>query len=56
MSVNKATLIGNLGADPEIRHLPSGGKVANLRIATSENRIGTKSGKTTRIQDVGTVL
>ena len=36
-SVNKVILVGNLGADPEIRHLPSGGKVANLRIATSES-------------------
>jgi len=36
-SLNKVMLIGNLGADPEIRSLPSGGKVANLRIATSEN-------------------
>ena len=35
-SVNKATLIGNLGADPEIRTLNSGDRVANLRIATSE--------------------
>lgn len=35
-SVNKATLLGNLGADPEIRSLPNGGKVANLRVATSE--------------------
>lgn len=30
-------LIGNLGADPDIRRLPSGGSVANLRIATSES-------------------
>ena len=35
-SVNKVILIGNLGQDPEIRSFPSGGKVANLRIATSE--------------------
>jgi single-strand DNA-binding protein len=35
-SVNKVILIGNLGADPEVRSFPSGGKVANLRIATSE--------------------
>lgn len=33
---NRATLIGNLGADPEIKALPSGGKVANFRVATSE--------------------
>ncbi|KGJ09794.1 single-stranded DNA-binding protein [Paracoccus versutus] len=35
-SVNKVILVGNLGQDPEIRSFPSGGKVANLRIATSE--------------------
>jgi single-strand DNA-binding protein len=35
-SINKAILIGNLGADPEIRTLNSGDRVANLRIATSE--------------------
>src|SRR5215471_5472230 len=35
-SVNKVTLIGNLGADPEIRSLNSGDRVANLRVATSE--------------------
>ncbi|MFC3078386.1 single-stranded DNA-binding protein [Phenylobacterium terrae] len=36
-SVNKVILIGNLGADPEIRSLPSGERVANLRVATSES-------------------
>src|SRR5690606_29421160 len=36
-SVNKVILVGNLGADPEIRSLNSGDKVANLRIATSES-------------------
>jgi single-strand DNA-binding protein len=35
-SVNKVILVGNLGADPEIRSFPNGGRVANLRIATSE--------------------
>jgi single-strand DNA-binding protein len=35
-SVNKVILIGNLGKDPEIRTLNSGDRVANLRIATSE--------------------
>lgn len=35
-SVNKVILIGNLGADPEVRTFPSGGKVCNLRVATSE--------------------
>ncbi|MCB1336634.1 MAG: single-stranded DNA-binding protein [Maritimibacter sp.] len=36
-SVNKVILIGNLGADPEVRTFQNGGKVVNLRIATSEN-------------------
>ena len=35
-SVNKVILIGNLGRDPEIRSFQNGGKVCNLRIATSE--------------------
>ena len=35
-SVNKVILVGNLGADPETRYLPSGEAVANLRIATTE--------------------
>ena len=35
--VNKVILVGNLGADPEVRHLESGSKVANISVATSEN-------------------
>ena len=35
-SVNKVILVGNLGQDPEIRTFQNGGKIANLRIATSE--------------------
>lgn len=35
-SVNKVILIGNLGRDPEVRNFQNGGKVCNLRIATSE--------------------
>ena len=35
-SVNKVILIGNLGQDPEVRSFQNGGKIANLRIATSE--------------------
>lgn len=35
--INKVILVGNLGADPEIRYLPSGGAVANITIATSES-------------------
>ncbi|GAA6207344.1 single-stranded DNA-binding protein [Cognatishimia sp. WU-CL00825] len=36
-SLNKVMLIGNLGRDPEVRSFQNGGKVCNLRIATSEN-------------------
>jgi single-strand DNA-binding protein len=35
-TVNKATILGNLGSDPEIRDLPDGGRVANLSVATSD--------------------
>jgi len=35
--VNKVILLGRLGSDPEVRTLPSGGKVVNFSIATSEN-------------------
>ena len=35
-SVNKVILVGNLGRDPEVRSFPNGGKVVNLRVATSE--------------------
>ena len=37
MSVNKVILVGNLGADPEIRRLNSGDPIANLSLATSES-------------------
>lgn len=36
-SLNKVQLIGNLGADPEIKSFQNGGKIANLRVATSES-------------------
>ncbi|HPN71697.1 MAG TPA: single-stranded DNA-binding protein, partial [Saprospiraceae bacterium] len=35
--INKVTLIGNLGRDPEVRHLENGSSVARLAIATNEN-------------------
>jgi single-strand DNA-binding protein len=44
-SVNKVTLIGNLGKDPEIRSLNDGSKVVNLRIATSESWKDRTSGE-----------
>jgi single-strand DNA-binding protein len=43
-SLNKVMLIGNLGKDPEVRTTPSGAKVANFNIATSE-RYTDKSGQ-----------
>ena len=36
-SVNKVILIGNLGADPGVRHTQDGRPIVNLRVATSEN-------------------
>ncbi len=39
--LNKVQIIGNLGADPEMRALPSGGGVTNFRVAVSRNRRGT---------------
>lgn len=36
-SVNKVIIVGNLGADPEIKSFQNGGKIANLRVATSES-------------------
>lgn len=44
-SVNKVILVGNLGADPEIRSLNSGDRVANLRVATSETWRDRSSGE-----------
>lgn len=44
-SVNKVILIGNLGADPEVKSFQNGGKVCNLRIATSESWKDKNSGE-----------
>ena len=44
-SVNKVIIVGNLGRDPEVRSFPNGGKVVNLRIATSENWRDKASGE-----------
>ena len=44
-SVNKVILIGNLGQDPEVRSFQNGGKVVNLRIATSEQWKDRNSGE-----------
>jgi single-strand DNA-binding protein len=44
-SVNKVILVGNLGRDPEVRTFQNGGKVCNLRIATSETWRDRQSGE-----------
>jgi single-strand DNA-binding protein len=44
--VNKVILIGNLGADPETRFMPSGGAVTNITVATSESWKDKSSGQT----------
>ena len=44
-SVNKVILVGNLGNDPDVRNLPSGGKVVNLSVATSERWRDRNSGE-----------
>lgn len=44
-SVNKVILVGNLGADPETKSFANGGKVCNLRIATSETWKDKNSGE-----------
>lgn len=44
-SVNKVILVGNLGADPEIRYLPSGDAIANIRLATTDRYKDKTSGE-----------
>lgn len=49
MAINSATVIGNLGGDPDVRSLPSGQSVANLSLATTErftDRSGAKQQRT----------
>lgn len=43
--VNKVIIVGNLGQDPDIRYMPSGGAVANLTVATTENWKDKASGQ-----------
>jgi single-strand DNA-binding protein len=54
-SVNKVILIGNLGADPEVRSFQNGGKVANLRLATTETWKDRNSGEKQERTDWHTV-
>jgi single-strand DNA-binding protein len=44
-SVNKVIIVGNLGADPETRYLPSGEAVTNIRVATTETWKDKQSGE-----------
>ena len=44
-SVNKVIIVGNLGKDPEIRSMPSGDRIANLSVATSETWRDKQSGE-----------
>ena len=50
-SVNKVILIGNLGKDPEVRHLENGATVANFPIATSESYNDRTTGERKEITD-----
>ncbi len=44
--INKVILIGNLGAEPEVRYMPSGQAVANVRLATNESWRDRETGET----------
>ena len=50
-SVNRVTLIGNLGADPETRYMPNGDAVANIRLATTESWKDKASGEKREITE-----
>ncbi|WOV91295.1 MAG: single-stranded DNA-binding protein [Candidatus Zeuxoniibacter abyssi] len=49
-TVNKVIIIGNLGADPELRNMPDGTAIANLRIATTESWADKKNPKGERME------
>jgi len=50
MAVNSATVIGNLGGDPQVHALPSGQKVANVSVATTERYTDRNGGKQQRTE------
>ena len=50
-SVNKVILVGNLGADPEVRYMPNGDAVANIRLATTESWKDKASGEKKEITE-----
>ena len=49
--INKVILVGNLGADPETRYMPSGSAVTNLRLATNERRKDRQTGEFTDVTE-----
>jgi len=55
-SVNKVILIGNLGRDPEVRYLPSGSAVCNLRLATTESWKDKASGEKKEVTEWHSVV
>jgi single-strand DNA-binding protein len=50
MSLNRATVIGNLGGDPELRHLPSGQPAVGFSIATDESFTNREGQKQERVE------
>ena len=50
-SVNKATIIGNVGRDPELKYLPSGDAIANIAVATSYKKKDKNTGEQTEITE-----
>ena len=44
-SVNKVILVGNLGADPDVRYMPNGDQVTTVRLATTESWKDKNSGE-----------
>jgi single-strand DNA-binding protein len=54
--INKVILIGNLGQDPEVRAMPSGSSVANLRIATTESWRDKQTGENKEVTEWHTVV
>lgn len=54
--VNKVILVGNLGQNPEMRYMPNGGAVANLRLATSESWRDKATGEQKEVTEWHTVV
>ncbi|MFC6363759.1 single-stranded DNA-binding protein, partial [Tatumella punctata] len=49
--VNRVTLVGNLGQDPEVRYLPNGGAVTNITLATSESWRDKQTGENKEVTE-----